>query len=317
MAIELYRPLPDRWPWTHIAVGQRLSFKSAEVWLNNPSLRIAVTPGPIDDMLQSNGIPEVHPSERARFVLAQGADLTLGWEDRPANPIELRAAGIADRNTIRRIEPFPRGPIVDRAFFRALAISNTANAELNRTVGTRLGDRDLARKQDANYSELEFQRVLQYLRLQPQLQHLTGVIYVRGHVPLRDGQQLYIEDGALITDGFVAIERNSRLEVTHSVARRNWPAVIALEERFALGVGIGSELRAHGLVLANGIVDFLEGAKVDIVGAVVANGRGLSFRNQSATTTIRYDPAVLGTPGLQAAANDSVVAWVATWKELP
>ncbi len=58
-------------------------------------------------------------------------------------------------------------------------------------------------------------------------------------------------------------------------------------------------------------------ARADIVGAALSADRGLSFRNVAATVVIRYDPAVLGTPGLHVAADAPVVAWVAAWEELP
>jgi hypothetical protein len=65
------------------------------------------------------------------------------------------------------------------------------------------------------------------------------------------------------------------------------------------------------------VIDLGEGAHVDVVGAVASADRGLSVRTVAATLVIRYDPAVLGTPGLVVAADAPVVVWVALWEELP
>jgi hypothetical protein len=78
-----------------------------------------------------------------------------------------------------------------------------------------------------------------------------------------------------------------------------------------------AQLRAHGLVYVNRVIDLWAGSHLDVVGAVIGNDHGLSFRNLGATVLIRYDPAVLGTPGLRAPAGASLIAWVAAWEELP
>ena len=52
------------------------------------------------------------------------------------------------------------------------------------------------------------------------------------------------------------------------------------------------------------------------MGALVSNDPGLSFRNLG-RVVIRYDPAVLGTPGFRVAEDAPVVAWVAVWQESP
>jgi hypothetical protein len=73
----------------------------------------------------------------------------------------------------------------------------------------------------------------------------------------------------------------------------------------------------HGLVYINRVINVEEGARVDVVGAIVGNDPSLSFRNHATTVVIRYDPAVLGTPGLRVLREGPVVAWVALWEELP
>lgn len=76
-------------------------------------------------------------------------------------------------------------------------------------------------------------------------------------------------------------------------------------------------MRAHGLVYASRVIDFGEDAVVDIVGAIAGADRGLSIRTLAATLIVRYDPAVLGTPGLRVLPDAPVVAWIALWEELP
>jgi len=58
-------------------------------------------------------------------------------------------------------------------------------------------------------------------------------------------------------------------------------------------------------------------AQVHIVGSVIGADPVISVNNLAATVVIRYDPAVLGTPGLRVPADAPVVAWVAGWEERP
>ncbi len=145
---------------------------------------------------------------------------------------------------------------------------------------------------------------------------LRGVIHVSGGIVLLEGRRLEIADGALVTEGTVRLGEGASLEVTHTAATRTLPGLIILESG-ALIVGGDARLRAHGLVYASRVIDIREGARADIVGAVLGNDAGLSFRNTGGTVVIRYDPAVLGTPGLRVADQDPVVAWIAAWEELP
>jgi hypothetical protein len=114
----------------------------------------------------------------------------------------------------------------------------------------------------------------------------------------------------------VHLGQDAWLEVTHSAATRTLPGIL-VQDPGALVVAEGARLRVHGLVYANRVIDIGRGARVDVVGAVLGGDQGLSVRNYAATVVIRYDPAVLGTPGLRGAAEAPVVAWVATWEELP
>jgi len=143
-----------------------------------------------------------------------------------------------------------------------------------------------------------------------------GVIYIRGGMSLVNGEQMRIVVGALITEDTVHLGRGALLEVTHSMAARALPGLIVLDNG-RLVVTQQARLRVHGLVYVNGAIDIGEKARVDVVGAVLANDPGLSFRSLAAAVVIRYDPAVLGTPGLRVSTDAPVVAWVAAWEELP
>ena len=79
---------------------------------------------------------------------------------------------------------------------------------------------------------------------------------------------------------------------------------------------VDDRLRVHGLVYTQAF-DVAGDARVDIVGSLLAGGSGFSFNNAGAAVVIRYDPAVLGTPGLLAPSGAPVIAWVARWEELP
>ena len=142
-----------------------------------------------------------------------------------------------------------------------------------------------------------------------------GVIYVKGSVVLPDRQQIVIADGALITEGAFRLGRGAELQVMHSAATRTLPGIIVLDG--ALLITQQARLRAHGLVYARRIIDLWDGAHLDVVGAVAGSDRGLSFRNLGASVVIRYDPAVLGTPGLRLTSGTPAVAWVAAWEEFP
>jgi hypothetical protein len=104
--------------------------------------------------------------------------------------------------------------------------------------------------------------------------------------------------------------------VTHSAATRTLPGILALDNG-ALVVAGQARLRVHGLVYASRMIDIGADAGVDIVGAVLDNDPDLSFRSFAGSVVIRYDPAVLGTPGLRVRHDAPVVTWIAAWEELP
>jgi len=135
-------------------------------------------------------------------------------------------------------------------------------------------------------------------------------------VAIDEGQRLEIADGSLVTEGTVVVGQGGGLEVTHSATTRTLPAVMVAREG-ALVVSAGATLRAHGLVYASRVIDLGEDAVADVVGAIASADRGLSIRTLAATLIVRYDPAVLGTPGLRVPPDAPVVAWIALWEELP
>jgi hypothetical protein len=145
---------------------------------------------------------------------------------------------------------------------------------------------------------------------------MHGIVYVEGGVALLDSMTLRIADGALLTEGTVRVGQGSVLEITHTPESRSLPGLVALE-RGAIVVNQNARLRVHGLVYASRVFEVTEGSFVDVVGAVLGRDEGLSVRNHASTLLVRYDPAVMGTPGLVVSAADPVVAWISSWEELP
>jgi len=192
-----------------------------------------------------------------------------------------------------------------------------SGATLNEAAGRYLGDADLTSKRDSLYTQREFEQLRAYLQAGLARPRFEGVLYVKGVVELFGGQQVEIADGSLVTESGVHLNLGATLEITHSPATRTLPGLLVTGIIGTLIVTEGARLQVHGLVYASRAFDVNDGARVDIVGAVLDNDGELSFRNQAATVVIRYDPAVLGTPGLRIPQDSPVVAWVAGWEELP
>ena len=302
-------------PWIHMAAGRGVWFISSDVTANDPTVTVEAGPGPVDGPGGSNS-PRLDPPGPLRVMLARNADLLVGPDRHRADVEQLRGAGIHIDSVVTREDALPPFPEVDTAFYQALAAANTRNAALNQAAGNYLADADLARKRDSLYSPGEFQQIVTYLKTGESPPVMWGVIYVTGGVAIRDGQLVRIVDGALVTEGTVMLAQGAGLEVTHSASTRALPGVLVARDG-ALVVTHDARLRVHGLVYANRVIDLGEGAHVDVVGAVASADRGLSVRTVAATLVIRYDPAVLGTPGLVVAADAPVVVWVALWEELP
>ena len=306
--------LDDR-PWIHLASGREVWFATTQVSINDPATAFEAGPGPLDpaDSAQRT-IPLPSPAS-VRILLPPSGYLRLGEDRQPVDVQQLRVMGVHVEGTVIRTGAFPQAPEVDASFYRALAAANHRNAELNEAVGNHVGDANLLRKQDSLYTARQFEQLQVYLKSREAPSQLFGVIYVRGGVSLLDGERLEIVDGALIADSTVYLSARAELSITHRPATRTLPGLIVLGNG-ALFVTEGARLRVHGLVYSSRNFEIGPQARVDIVGSVVAKDPGPSFQNRAGTVVIRYDPAVLGTPGLHVPEDTPVIAWVAVWEEL-
>jgi hypothetical protein len=179
-----------------------------------------------------------------------------------------------------------------------------------------LGDGTLAAKRDSLYSVHEFEQIQTYLASDAGMARLRGLVHVAGGVAIGEGERLLIEDGSLITEGTVHIRPGAQLEVVHGPAARTLPGLLVAGSG-ALLVAPGARVRVHGLLYASRVIAVEQGARVDVVGAMAGHDQGLSLRVRAALVVVRYDPAVAGTPGLLTRGGDAVMAWVASWEELP
>lgn len=303
-------------PWVHIAAGRGIWFATTDVSINDPFVALDAGAGPVDAPAGANSATSPPRPGPVRLLLARGAELTLGHDQQRVDVQQLRVMGVHVDGAVLRSDVLPELPEVDRAFFQAQAAGNTGNADLNEAAGNYLGDSDLARKRDSLYAPREFEALQVYLKTGRHAPRFYGVIYISGLMSLLDGERMHVVDGALITESTVHLGPGASLDITHSAATRTLPGLIALDNG-SLVVGQGARLRMHGLMFINRAIDVREGAHVAIVGAVLGNDPGLSFRSVAATVIIRYDPAVLGTPGLRLSPDAPVVAWIAAWQELP
>lgn len=303
-------------PWIQIAVGRGIVFATADVAINDPAQTFEAATGPADGLDAARGPTAPQRPGPIRLLLARDASLTVGTEHHRVDVQQLRAMGIYVDGIVVHSQALPALPEVDRAYYQALATANTANAGLNEAAGRHSGDDALARKPDSLYEHVEFEQVMAYLRTGRQPAVLRGLVYLRGGLSLVEDQRLQILDGGLVAEGTIYLDRGGTLEVTHSAATRTLPGIIVLDDG-ALVVTQRARLRAHGLVYVNRTIDLGVGARVDIVGAVLGNDPEVSFRGYAASVVIRYDPAVMGTPGLRVPDNSPVATWVAAWEELP
>ncbi len=304
------------WPWIHLAAGRGIWIAASDVSINNPFAAVVTSPGPLDAPI---GTPDATPPVRpmpVRLTMPRDAEMVLGPNRVRVDVQQLRAMGVQVQGEILRSDALTKFPEVDRSFYLTLAAANVANAPLNAAAGKYLGDDEFARKQDSLYSQREFEQLQTYLAAGVAPARFIGIVYVRGRVLLLKGQQMHITDGALVAEGTVVVSPESTLEITHSAATRTFPGILTLDFG-PLVVARGARLRVHGLVYASRFIYIAQDAHVDIVGSVLGNDEQLSFRNTSGVVVIRYDPAVLGTPGLRMPIDAPIVAWVSAWEELP
>ena len=307
--------LADR-PWVHVAAGQELWFATTDVSINDPSKPLDAAAGPLDGPAPP-GSP-THPRRPGpiRVLLPRSAGLTIDQDHRRVDVQELRAMGIYVDGVVLRTEALPRVPDIDASYYQTLASENVANAGVNLAAGERFGDDILARKRDSLYTPEQFEHVQTFLQSGFVPPQLHGAIYITGGLALLEGHRLMIADGTLVAEGTVQVSEGASLEVTHSAATRTLPGILVLRAG-ALLVTHDARVRAHGLVFANSVIDVGDGAYLDVVGAVLGADMGLSFRNSAGSVVIRYDPAVLGTPGLLTSDEAPVIAWVTAWEDLP
>ena len=319
MIITTYGPIAANQPWVHVAAGGGIAFGTTDAAINDPAARYVVGPGPVDAPGLAGSLSA--QTEPARLVLPRGVDLTAGDEQRRVSAQDLRVMGVQIDPAVVWTEVFPEAPKIDRGFMKALAAGHTGNAALNEAAGKHTGDAILMVKRDSLYTEAQFAQLQTYLQTRPRAATLRGVVYVTGPIALAESQRITIQDGALVTEGTVRLRWGASLEILHSASSRALPGLVVLQQGMgsqgALIVAQSARLRVHGLVHTDGPIDIWEGARVDVVGAVASTSPDLSFRNLGATVVIRYDPAVLGTPGLVVSDESPVIAWVASWEELP
>jgi len=292
----------DRYPWIHIAAGGGVWFAGTDVAVNRATSPLEPGTGPMT------------------VLLPRGVDLTLDRDRQRVDAGQLRALGVPIGEPVRRDAGFFEAPEVDQTFYQARAAASIENAGINEAAGRYHGDGNLMHKRDSVYSLAEFEQLLVYLA---SVSHwpatrgpaLRGIVYVTGGLWLRRGQALRIADGALVAEGLVVLGPGTRLEVTHSTATRTLPGLI-MPDGGRLTLGRNARLRAHGLVYL-GQVTIGEGARLDVEGSVLTRAPEQSFHNAAGTALIRYDPAVLGTPGLRVPREAPVVTWVARWEEIP
>lgn len=145
---------------------------------------------------------------------------------------------------------------------------------------------------------------------------LRGIVYLRRALMLSPREHRRTADGALVVEGAVYLNPRSALDITHSPSTRTLPGLIALDNSTMI-VHETARLRVHGLVYATKALAIDDGARVDVVGAVLTGDPALSFRNASGAVVIQYDPTVMGTTGLTLRPGARVVAWVASWEDAP
>jgi nitroreductase/type II secretory pathway pseudopilin PulG len=320
MIITTYGPIAAHQPWVHAAFGGGLAFGTTEAVINDPGAIFTVGPGPVDAPGLAGSLSA--PPEPARLVLPRGVDLSVGAERRTVSAVDLRVMGVRIDPRVVWTEPFPQAPEIDRGFMQALAAGHAGNAALNEAAGKHFGDETLMSKRDSLYTEAQFAQIQTYLQTRPRSAAVFhGAVYVTGPVVFPENQRVMILDGSLVAEGTVRLRWGASVEIVHSAASRALPGLVALQQGVAgqgsLIVSQSARLRVHGLVHADGAIDVWEGARVDIVGAVASTNPDLSFRNLGGLVVIRYDPAILGTPGLLVGDDGPVIAWIASWEELP
>jgi hypothetical protein len=311
LVIAPYHPRSGELPWVHVMVGRGVWFASTQVTLNTRVPGVELAPGPV-------GTQGTAPTELSapgvRILLVGTAELTVGTEHSVANVTGLRTFGVPLENVVVRPGNFPR-LYVDRHYFKQLAAMNSANAALNRAAAGYVNDAPLYEKHDSVYSGAQFLHLISYAASRGVPLRLHGVIYVEGTVVLPVDARIVLEEGALVTESTLHLGPGAQLSVMHEQRTRTLPALLVLEQG-QLTLAPGARLAAHGLVYVNQGIALAANAVLDVVGSVYVNHSGLAFVPTGAFAAIRYDPAILGTPGLLTVPGEPRVAWVVAWEEI-
>ncbi len=306
--------LADR-RWNHLAAGKEIWFATTDVSFNDAPIPFDISPGPVDAADGANGAGLLPLPEPVRFLLGRRTELVAGKNRQRVDLDLLRTMGASIRGSVIRMDP-PRVPLVDHLFYRTEAAANTSNAALNETAGQFFSDFDLAQQRDSVYTSEQFKRLQQYLKTFPEPPPLHGMIYVKGGVALGPRELLEIVDGALVAENTVLLGKGAELAIRHTARTRTLPGLVVLGNGMVT-IAQEAQLFVQGLVYVNRTIDLGLNARVDIVGALLANDEEVSFKNRGAAVVIRYDPAVLGTKGLRAPDDGPAIAWVALWEEMP
>lgn len=264
---------------------------NAEFWFRTPGSTLALISSCAE------------PKPVARLGIANPDRLTVGDLHQPADTDRLRSFGVhvlnAGQVTMRRITPEAL-PSLDADTFRRRAAANSANAELNNAAGRAFAWPSLLDKKDSLYTADEFSVMLRYLsdRNIP----MFGAIFAAGPATVQAGAPLTIVDGFLATDGGLTIAPGGSLTIRHHQRGQLLPGVVTLTRKSYASVVVGERacVRVDGLVFAQGVIEVREGATMDVAGAVVATDSDYGLRLYNASLTVRYDPAVAGTPGIVA-----------------
>jgi hypothetical protein len=302
-------------PWFHIGAGQEIWFPTTEVSVNDPQVGLDVPAGPLEGVGVEAIALRPPPPGPVRLLLGPEAAITLARERSRVNLEELRVLGVRVEGTVLRAWRFPRPLDIDIDYFKRQAAANTANAAFNEAAGEYLRDADLRDKRDSLYSPIQIDQLLAYVAATGEPFVLQGVVYFGGGLALGENQHLRVVEGSLVVDGGVSLEQGASLQILHSPATRTLPGLIVVGSG---GVVLRQQARlwVHGLVFSSEMINVGDGSRLDVVGAVLSNDPALSFRNLASTAVIRYDPAVLGTPGLRVPPGSPVFAWVARWEEI-
>ncbi len=292
-----------------LAAWSEVRFEKANVTLNTfEGVRLPLREGDVADWVLSRTGNASDSSDLVDLVLGDKGRLFSGVAHRYVTFEELRRdiprLGVRQLN-VRNPPPWPS---IDEKGYRALAESNTANAEINAAVAAWGVAAGLETKAHSQYTRGEFEAIRAYLMDHPEA-ILRGPIYVEGPLHLLGNERLTILDGALGVSGDILLKSGARLEVQHGPNARVLPGIMTWNAG-SIKIERGASAIVSGLVLADEEIVVSAGT-LDVIGAIAAK----SFYNRSGTVVVRYDSVVLATAGLRKTGKG--VSEVMGWQESP